>query len=111
MFIGIENLSTVDWPMLSKTNVTKVTVEKKYKKCDECEFETNKTSNLKRHMKIHEKITSELVEPLKCSICEKSFEIKKYLTAHKKTHVKETNLNKDKVRQKKKCNVCPFETH
>ena len=56
----MENLSTVDWPMLSKNNVTKVTVEKKYKKCDECEFETNKTS-----------------------ICEKSFEIKKYLTAHK----------------------------
>ena len=36
----MENLSTVDWPMLSKNNVTKVTVEKKYKKCDECEFET-----------------------------------------------------------------------
>ena len=37
-------------------------------------------------MKRHEKPKLEPVGPLKCPECDKSFEIKKYLTAHRKTH-------------------------
>ena len=57
-------------------------------------------------MKRHEKPKLKPVGPLKCPECDKSFEIKKYLTAHRKTHekgiAKEKNL---------KCTICSYQTN
>ena len=44
--------------------------------------------SFKRHMQRHEKPKLEPVGPLRYPECDKSFEIKKYLTAHRKTHEK-----------------------
>ena len=82
----------------------------KDKLCDVCDYVTNKTSNLKKHMKVHDKIKEEPVGPLHCPTCQKSFEIKKYLTAHMKTHLPKDNYNKEEMKEKKKCNTCSFET-
>ena len=59
-------------------------------------------------MKVHDKIKEEPVGPLHCPTCQKSFEIKKYLTAHMKTHLPKDNNEENK--EKKKCNTCSFET-
>ena len=77
------------------------------KKCDVCSYATAKMSNLKRHMKLHIKVKSEL----NCPDCDKSFEIKKYLTAHMKTHLAKDHSTKDENKEKKKCSTCSYETH
>jgi len=61
-------------------------------------------------MKVHDKIKEEPEGPLHCPTCQKSFEIKKYLTAHMKTHLPKDNYNKEEIKEKKKCNTCSFET-
>ena len=76
------------------------------KKCDICQFISSKTSTFKRHMKRHEKPKLEPVGPLKCPECDKSFEIKKYLTAHRKTH--EKGIAKEK---NFKCTICSYQTN
>ena len=75
------------------------------KKCDICTFVSTKTSNVKRHMKRHDQPKLEPVGPLHCPDCGKSFEIKKYLTAHRKTH-DEQGISKEKL----KCSICDFKT-
>ena len=54
---------------------------------------------------VHDKIKQEPVGPLHCSICQKSFEIKKYL----KTHIPKDNSNNEELKEKKKCITCSFE--
>ena len=108
----METLSNSDWPKLSpvkRSKADKVPSEKN-KKCDVCSFETSKNSHLKRHMKIHMKVKSEHMGPLSCPDCDKAFEIKKYLTAHMKTHIAKDKLN-EKDTEKKKCITCNYETH
>ena len=68
-------------------------------------------SNLKKHMKVHSKVKSEHVGPLNCPDCDKSFEIKKYLTAHMKTHLAKDHSTKDENNEIKKCSTCSYETH
>ena len=57
-------------------------------------------------MKVHDKP----LEPLHCPICQKSFEIKKYLTAHMKTHIPKDNSNTEELKEKNKCTACPYKT-
>ena len=73
------------------------------KKCDICTYVSTMTANIKRHLKRHENQKLEPVGPLHCPDCGKSFEIKKYLTAHRKTHVE--------GKEKKKCNICDYESN
>ena len=54
----------------------------KDKKCDECDFVTQKTYNLKKHKQCHVKFTEKLLETLKCSECDKTFTNKKTLGDH-----------------------------
>ena len=75
------------------------------KKCDICTYVSTKTANVKRHMKRHDNPKLEPVGPLHCPDCGKSFEIKKYLTAHRKTH-DEQGISKEKL----KCSICDFKT-
>ena len=84
---------------------------RKNKKCDICSYATAKVSNLKKHMKVHNKVKSEHVGPLNCPDCDKSFEIKKYLTAHMKTHIAKDTSTKDGNKEKKKCSTCNYETY
>ena len=51
-------------------------------------------------MKVHDKLKQEPVGPLHCPICQKSFEIKKYRTAHMKTHIPKDNSNNEKLKEK-----------
>ena len=51
----------------------------KDKKCDECDFVTHKTYNLKKHKECHVKFTQKLLETLKCSECDKTFTNRKTL--------------------------------
>ena len=76
------------------------------KKCHICQFISSKTSTFKRHMKRHEKPKLEPVGPLKCPECDKSVEIKKYLTGHRKTH--EKGIDKEK---NLKCTICSYQTN
>ena len=39
-----------------------------------CDYVTNKNSNLKKHMKVHDKIKEEPVGPLHCPTCQKSLD-------------------------------------
>ena len=50
-------------------------------------------------MKVHDKLKQEPVGPLHCPICQKSFEIKKYLTAHMKTHIPKDNSNTEELKE------------
>ena len=72
----------------------------KDKLCNVCYYVTNKTSNLKKHMKVHDKQKQEPVGSLHCPTCQKSFEIKEYLTAHMKTHFPKDNSNKEEMKEK-----------
>ena len=60
-------------------------------------------------MKVHEKVKTEPLGPLNCLECGKTFEIKKYLTAHMKTHLPKDDSNGSQ--EKKKCHICPYETN
>ena len=53
------HLSSESWPNLSNSNNVKVTIKQveQSKKCTISPFETHKNQNLKKHMKIHEKVT------------------------------------------------------
>ena len=82
----------------------------KDKLCNACAHVTNKTSNLKKHMKVHDKIKEEPVGPLHCPTCQRSFEIKKYMTAHMKTHISKDNSNTEELKEKNKCTACSFKT-
>ena len=93
--------------MISYYQSIRYSVRMKDKLCNVCDYVTNKTSHLKRHMMVHDKP----VEPLNCSICQKSFEIKKYLTAHIKTHIPKDNSSTEELKEKKKCTTCSFETN
>ena len=108
----MEILSNSYWPTLSQAKRSKAdkVPSERNKKCDVFSFATSNMSNLKRHMKIHMKVKSEHMGPLRCPDCDKSFEIKKYLTAHMKTHIAKDKLN-DKDTEKKKCITCNYETH
>ena len=75
------------------------------KKCDICTYVSTKTANVKRHMKRHDNPKLEPVGPLHCPDCDKTFEIKKYLTAHRKTHVEGL------AKEKKKCSICEYESN
>ena len=56
-------------------------------KCPECEKQFDRKSNLKRHMKVHEKpIVNK--EELKCPQCEKQFDYKYYLERLMIVHTK-----------------------
>ena len=46
--------------------------------------------------------------PINCLECGKTLEIKKYLTAHMKTHLPKDDWNESQ--EKKKCNICHYET-
>ena len=87
--------------MISYYQSTRYSIRMKDKLCNVCDYVTNKTSNLKKHMKVHDKIKEEPVGPLHCPTCQKSFEIKKYLTAHMKTHLPKDNYNKEEMKEKK----------
>ena len=65
--------------MISYYQSTRYSVRMKDKLCNVCDYVTNKTSNFKKYMKVHDKIKEEPVGPLHCPTCQKSFEIKKYL--------------------------------
>ena len=109
----METLSNSEWSTLSPAKGGKAckVLSEKNKKCDICSYATAKMSNLKKHMKVHTKVKTEHVGPLNCPDCDKSFEIKKYLTAHMKTHLAKDNSNKDENKEKKKCSTCSYETH
>ena len=62
------------------------------KKCEICDFETHKTYDLKKHQKVHEKEPSDHIAVQTCSECDKTFETKKTLIAHNKTHTKENRV-------------------
>ena len=68
-------LSSESWPNLDNSSNVKVSSKQveRSKKCDLCPFETHKNQNLKKHKKIHEKVTPVLQEPLKCKECNKFF--------------------------------------
>ena len=91
----METLSNSEWPTLSQVKEEKAcnVSSEENKKCDVCSYATTKMSNLKRHMKLHIKVNSEL----NCPDCDKSFEIKKYLTAHMKTHLAKDHSNKNRI--------------
>ena len=91
-------LSSESWPELTKkTNGKQV---KRDKKCDICPFVTHSNQNLKKHKKIHEKVTPLNYE---CNVCDKSFKQKKALSDHKRTHNEKDKNNK--------CGLCEYETH
>ena len=75
------------------------------KKCDICTYVSTKTANVKRHMKRHDNPKLEPVGPLHCPDCDKTFEIKKYLTAHRKTHVEGLAKEKNKCRYERQCST------
>ena len=75
------SLSSQEWPNLSPSPNPELGRKQilKNKKCDECNFVTHKTHNLKKHKNIHMKITPEPIETLKCQECDKTFTKKKAL--------------------------------
>ena len=58
----METLSNSEWPTLSQVKEEKAcnVSSEENKKCDVCSYATAKMSNLKRHMKLHIKVKSEL---------------------------------------------------
>ena len=62
--------------------------DKKSKKCDKCPYATKTNQNLKKHQKIHDKVT-----PLShdCWECDKNFTTKKALSDHMRIHKKKEN--------------------
>ena len=76
--------------------------------CNLCSFETHKSSNLKIHRKVHEKLGVGPPELIDCSMCDKSFISQRALNIHKKSH---TDVSNEQSDNNKKCDKCPFVTH
>ena len=78
------SLSSQEWPSLSPSPNVESDKFIKNKKCDEYPFVTHKTYNLKNHKKIHEKVTQQPEEILKCPDSAKTFTNKKSLSDHRR---------------------------
>ena len=73
---------------------TKTDQCKKSNKCNQCEYATSHTGNLKMHLKIHSGEKS-----LKCNLCKYSSSHAGHLRIHLKIHSGEKSI---------KCNQCDF---
>ena len=72
-------------------HMRKHSTQKKVDKCAECQFETQKPGNLKRHMQIHNKVHTMKKSKFfkRCEPCGKEFDRKYNFDRHVKVHLKD----------------------